>query len=146
MQRVEIHLKNEERDDLKTISSSGVCPVRVLQRAQVLLALDKGVLDGQISAVLHVERTRIWRIRKRYLAGGLEAALSDQARPGRPRQYDDKAEAEIVALACSQPPTGYSQWSLPLLTEVARCQTQVLQSVSQATVRQVLKKNAVSLG
>jgi putative transposase len=146
MQRVEIHLKDEERDYLETLSSTGVCQVRVLQRAQVLLALDKGVLDEPISEVLNLERTRIWRTRKRYLKGGLEAALYDQARPGRPRQYDDKAEAEIVALACSQPPTGYSQWSLPLLTEVARGQTQALQTVSQATVRQVLKKNAVSLG
>lgn len=146
MQRVEIHLKGEERDYLKTLSSTGVCPVRVLQRAQVLLSFDKGVLDEQISEVLNLERTRIWRTRKRYLKGGLEAALYDQARPGRPRQSDDKAEAEIVALACSQPPMGYSQWNLPLLTEVARCQTQALQRVGQATVRQVLKKNAVSLG
>lgn len=146
MQRVEIQLKGEERDYLEILSSTGVCQVRVLQRAQVLLALNKGVLDEQISAVLNLERTRIWRTRKRYLKGRLAAALYDQARPGRPRQYDDKAEAEIVALACSQPPTGYSQWSLPLLTEVARRQTQALQTVSQATVRQVLKKNAVSLG
>ncbi len=146
MQRVEIDLKDEERDYLKTLSSTGVCQVRVLQRAQVLLALDKGVLDEQISAVLNLERTRIWRTRKRYLQGGLEAALHDQARPGRPRQYDDKAEAAIVALACSQPPLGHSQWSLPLLTAVARRQTEALQTVSQATVRQVLKKNAVSLG
>jgi putative transposase len=146
MQRVEIHLKDEERDSLETMSSTGVCQVRVLQRAQVLLALDKGVLDRQISEVLNVERTRIWRTRKRYLEDGLDAALYDQDRPGRPRQYDDKAEAEIVALACSQPPTGYCQWSLPLLTEVARRQTQALQTVSQATVRQVLKKNAASLG
>ena len=146
MQRVEIHLKDEERDYLESMSSTGVCQVRVLQRAQMLMALDKGVLDGRISEVLNVERTRIWRTRKRYLEGGVEAALYDQTRPGRPRQYDDKAEAQIVALACSQPPTGYSQWSLPLLTEVVRRQTQALQTVSQATVRQVLKKNAVSLG
>ncbi len=91
--------------------------------------------------MLNIERTRIWRTHKRYLEVGLEAALYDQVQLGRPRQYDDKAEAEIVALACSQPPTSYSQWSLPLLTEMARCQTQALQTVSQATVRQVLKKS-----
>jgi transposase len=146
MRRVEIHLKDEERGQLQQMSSIGVCPVRPLQRAQVLLALDKGISDWQIAEVLNLERTRIWRTRKRYLEGGLEAALYDFARPGRPQQYDDKAQAEIVALACSKPPTGYSQWSLPLLTEVARRQTHVLQTVSQATVRQVLKKNAVSLG
>jgi transposase len=146
MQRVEIHLKDAEREHLQAISSVGVCQVRSLQRAQVLLALDKGIPDRQIAVVLNVERTRIWRIRKRYLEGGIEATLYDQARSGRPRQYDDKAEAEIVALDCSQPPTGFCQWSLPLLTEVARRQTQVLKTVSPATVRQVLKKIAVSPG
>lgn len=146
MPRIEIHLKDEERDQLEKISSVGVRQVRPLQRAQVLLALDKGIADCQIAEVLNIERTRIWRTRKRYLEGGLETALQDQARPGRPRQYDDIAEAEIVALACSKPPNGASQWSLPLLTQVARCQSQRLKQVSQETVRQRLKKNAVSLG
>jgi transposase len=111
MRRVEIHLKDAEREHLHAISSAGVSQVRPLQRAQVLLALDKGIPDRQIAVVLNVERTRIWRLRKRYLEGGIEATLHDQARPGRPRQYDDKAEAEIVALACSQLPPGFSQWS-----------------------------------
>jgi hypothetical protein len=55
-------------------------------------------------------------------------------------------KAEIVALACSKPPAGQQSWSLPLLTKVARRQSQLLACVSQETVRQVLKKNAVSLG
>lgn len=146
MKRKEIQLKEEERHTLNLLSTSGTCQVRELQRAQVLLALERGVLDAEITKVLGIDRTRIWRIRKRYLTGGLERALRDQARPGRPREYDDKAEAEIVALACSDPPTGYAQWSLGLLTEVAHKQSALLKSVSQGTVRQVLKKNAVSLG
>ncbi len=146
MRRVEIHLKDEERERLKALSSLNVCSARLLQRVQVLLALDKGIRDCQIAEVLNLERTRIWRTRQRYLQGGLDRALYDQDRPGRPRQYGDKAEAEIVALACSQPPAGYSQWSLPLLTAVARRQTEVLGCVSQSTVCQMLKKNAVSLG
>lgn len=146
MKRVEIHLKDEERRHLELLSSSGTCQVRVLQRAQVLLALDRGVLDTQITEVLDIDRTRIWRIRKRYLAHGLERALIDQSRAGRPREYGDKAEAELVAIACSDPPIGYGCWSLELLTEVARQQSQLLQSVSQSKVRQVLKKKGVSLG
>ena len=114
--------------------------MRTLQRAQVLLALDRGVLDAEITKVLGIDRTRIWRIRKRYIADGLERALVDQSRPGRPREYDDKAEADLVALACSEPPTGYSQWSLGLLTEVARQQSAALKTVSEGTVRQILKK------
>ena len=140
MKRQEIKLKDRERRELELLSSSGVCSVRTLQRAQVLLALDRGVLDAQLTAVLGIDRTRIWRIRKRYLADGLSRALVDQARPGRPRDYDEKAEADIVALACSEPPSGYSRWSLPLLTEVARQQSSTLSGVSQGKVKQVLKK------
>ena len=140
MKRVEIQLKDEERRKLEILSTSGISQVRTLQRAQVLLALDRGVLDTQITEVLGIDRTRIWRIRKRYLSGGLGRALSDQARPGRPREYDDKAEAELVALACSEPPVGCSHWSIGLLTEVARQQSRLLKSVSEGTVRQVLKK------
>lgn len=146
MKRVEIRLKEDERATLEGMCSSGVWPVRVIQRAQILLALDRGILDQEIAAVLQVERTRIWRVRNRYREQGLVGAVYDQPRSGRPREYGDKAEAELVALACSDPPEGYSQWSLPLLTEVARQQSHLLGHVSQATVRQTLKKNAVSLG
>jgi hypothetical protein len=51
-----------------------------------------------------------------------------------------------VALACSEPPTGYSRWSIALLTEVARQQSGLLKSVSKGKVRQVLQKKGVSLG
>ena len=112
----------------------------------MLLALDRGVLDIDITRVLGIDRTRIWRIRKRYLEKGLGRALADQVRPGRPREYDDKAEADLVALACSEPPNGYSRWSLGLLSEVARQQSAALKQVSESTVRQVLKKNGLSLG
>jgi Homeodomain-like domain len=146
MRRVEIQLKPEERSELERLSGGGVIQVRPLQRAQILLALDKGIKDGVIASVLNVERTRIWRVRQRYLQDGLQCAIADQARSGRPVEYGDQAAAEIVALACSAPPEGQSHWSLPMLTAVARQQTACLASVSQETVRQTLKKNAVSLG
>lgn len=57
--------------------------------------------------MLQVERTRIWRVRNRYRDGGLKGALQDQPRSGHPQEYGDKAEAELVALACSEPPEGY---------------------------------------
>lgn len=146
MERVEIILTEAERLLLEQMSTSGRCNVRTLQRAQVLLALDRGVLDHQIVEVLNLERTRIWRIRKRYLEQGVKGAVYDQPRPGRPRDYDDKADAELVALACSHPPAGQSRWTIALLTEVARRQSKLLKSVSPGTVRQILKKNGLSLG
>jgi putative transposase len=112
MKRVEIQLTDQERRHLKTISSIGSNLVRTIQRAQVLLALDRRTVDQTIADVLNLDRTRIWRLRKRYVKQGLEAALYDQPRSGRPIEYDEKAEAEIVALACSEPPKGYGGWSV----------------------------------
>ena len=85
MKREEIQLKEKERHHLNLLSTGGACQVRELHRAQVLLALDRGVLDADITKVLGIDRTRIWRIRKRYLKDGLARALRDRARPGRPR-------------------------------------------------------------
>ncbi len=67
MKRVEIQLKEDERAKLNAMCSSGVASVRGLQRAQVLLSLDKRIPDQQIATMLQVERTRIWRVRQRYL-------------------------------------------------------------------------------
>ena len=50
MERVEIELKEDERVLLEKMSTSGSCKVLTLQRAQVLLALDRGILDHQIAA------------------------------------------------------------------------------------------------
>ena len=58
MQRVEIHLKNDERTKLEAMCSSGVNQVRSLQRAQILPALDKGISDQQIADVLNIDRIR----------------------------------------------------------------------------------------
>jgi transposase len=84
MKRVEIKLKDAERQQLEAMCSSGAAPVRALQRAQILLALHKGIADQQITAVLNVERTRIWRVRQRYIEQGVAGALYDQPRSGRP--------------------------------------------------------------
>ena len=71
-------------------------------------------------AVLGVGRTAIWRTRAAYLEGGLEYALRDVPRPGKPRQYETEVEAEIAALACSAPPAGAKRWTLVLLEQAAR--------------------------
>lgn len=145
MKRVEITLTEAERALLETLSNQGVRSVREVTRAQVLLALDRGIADQTISEVLGVERTRIWRLRKRYLAEGLEGALVDQSRSGRPVEFDEAIEAEIVATACSEPPEGRKDWTLALLAEVVSEQCEILQ-MSAKTVGRALKKKGSSLG
>ncbi|XHX76349.1 MAG: helix-turn-helix domain-containing protein [Stenomitos frigidus ULC029] len=145
MKRVEIKLAEGERTVLERVSTQGVRSVREVTRAQILLALDRGLLDQMISEVLGIERTRIWRIRQRYLESGVEGTLTDRPRCGRPVAVDEQIEASIVATACSEPPEGRSRWTLSLLAMVVSEQYELLQ-MSAKTVGRALKKNGVSLG
>jgi len=107
--------------------------------------LDRGVPEAQIMAVLGVGRTAIWRTRAAYREGGLEYALHDEARPGRPREYETDVEAQIAALACSAPPAGATRWTLALLEQAAQAQAGI-GPISRETIRRLLKKTASSRG
>ena len=63
-------------------------------------------------AVLGMGRAAVWRTRGAYLQGGVDLAVFDVARSGRPRQYVTDAEARVTALACSAPPEGRQRWTL----------------------------------
>jgi hypothetical protein len=70
----------------------------------------------------------------------LEAALERSA-PDRiyKRSLDGRAEAHLIALACSDPPSGRDRWSLRLLAQKA-VELGVVESLSHETLRKTLKK------
>jgi transposase len=98
-----------------------------------------------IMEVLNVGRTAVWRTRAAYLQGGLDFALHDEARPGKPKQYEADAEAQVTALACSDPPPGAQRWTVALLTEAARRHPQ-MKTISRETIRRILKKTSSNPG
>ena len=130
---------------LRAFKSSGKRSQREYDRANILLLLYKGKKDAEIVDFLEVERTTVWRTRRRYLEEGLEKSLQEKHRSGQPRKYGPKQEAEIIALACSDPPEGRARWSLELLTEKLS-QQKGLGSINRETIRLMLKKTNVSLG
>jgi hypothetical protein len=95
--------------------------------------------------VLGVGRTMIWRTRAAYLEGGLDHAVADVQRPGKPRRYRTEVEAQITALACSAPPTGAKRWTMLLLERAARAQPGMKQ-ISRETIRRLLKKTVSNRG
>ena len=145
MRQTELHLTDEERELIEAYRVKGLHHAREVNRAHILSALDRCVPEAQIMAVLGVGRTAIWRTRSAYLEGGVEYALQDVARPGKPRRYDTDVEAQVSALACSEPPAGAQRWTLELLEQAAHGQADI-GPISRETVRRLLKKTASSRG
>ena len=145
MRQTELKLSEEDRSIIEGIRSKGLHQAREVNRAHVLSCLDRGIPEAQIMAVLGIGRTAVWRARAAYLQGGVDLAVFDVERSGRPRQYDTDAEARVIALACSTPPKGHQRWTMVELERAAR-QEPGMQSVSRETVRRMLKKTISSPG
>ena len=145
MRQTELHLTAKDRELIEPYRTKGLRNVREVNRAHILSALDRGVAQADIMAVLGVGPMVIWRTRAAYLEGGAQYALHDVARPGKPRQYDTDVEAQVSALACSAPPKGVKQWTLALLEQAAQAQAGI-GPISRETVRRLLKKTASNRG
>jgi transposase len=145
MRQTALSLNRRDRRIVDEFRSKGLHMAREFNRAHILAALDRRVPEQQIMEVLKVGRTAVWRTRTAYLQGGLEFALHDEARPGKPKRYRAEAEAQVTALACSAPPMGAQRWTVALLTEAARRQA-AMKGISRETVRRILKKTSSNPG
>lgn len=145
MRQTELHLTAKDRALVDDIRSKGQHQTREVNRAHVLSCLDRGIPESQIMEVLGMGRTAIWRARASYLQGGLDLAVFDIARSGRPRQYDTDAEARVTALACTPAPAGRKRWTIMELERAARKEAG-LEGVSRETVRRMLKKTTSNPG
>lgn len=138
-----IDLSAEEREQLREITRRGRSPARKLKRAMILLKADEGIGDEQVAQMVDVGLATVGRIR--FVEEGLEMALSERPRSGRPIEIGGKQQAHIIALACSEPPQGHARWSMRLLAERA-IELQIVESVSHEGVRKLLKKTKSSPG
>jgi transposase len=136
-----INLSDEERQALLEMTRKGKIKARKFKRAMILLKADEGLTDQQIMAALNVSRPCVERIRKRFVADGMERALNEDPRPGQKRKLDGRAEATLIATACSDAPKGHEHWSLRLLAG-RLVQMGVVEAISHETVRRTLKKTS----
>lgn len=134
-----VELLVEHRWRLRHIIAVETWSARVLNRAHILLLADEGHSDAQIAATLHVGRSTVERTRRRYVLGGLEAAMNERPRPGGPRTFTGRHEAMVVALACSTPPEGHATWTMQLLADKL-VEIKMVDTISGETVRRMLKK------
>ena len=146
-----VYLPEAERAQLRTLIGCGEASARRLTHARILLKANQGEggpgwSDAAIAGALEIHPDTVARVRRAYVSGGLEAALARKT-PNRvyARKLDGMAEAQLVALACSQPPTGRERWTLRLLAdELVRLE--VVETVSYETVRRTLEQTPSSRG
>ena len=138
--RYRVELSQTERAELTAIVSGGKHAARKLKRAQILLAAHAGASDDDIATSVAVGGSTVYRTKQRFVLGNLEAALSEQPRPGAGRKLSGKEEALLVATACSKPPQGRARWTLELLAGAMVSLTEHV-SLSRETVRRRLAEN-----
>ena len=143
-----VELSEEQRQHLEKLTSSGKAPARQMKRAQILLKSDLRANWSyeRIAEAFDVSAVTIAKVRKACVEQGLEVALQ-RKKPEREYEHtlDGEGEAYLIALACSQPPTGRKHWSLRLLQD-RFVKLGHADSISHETIRRVLKKTHSSPG
>ena len=140
-----VELSAVQRDELRSLVRKGKASARRLTRARILLLADEDRPDDEVAAVLHTSRSTVERIRRRFVEHGLEAALSERSRPGAAPKLDERGQATLIALACSNPPEGRTTWTMQLLADELMVR-RVVSSISDEAVRRTLKKTDSSRG
>ena len=139
MKKTPLQLRSEEQEKLTAILAKGQLVAKVFKRALALLELDRGHPLSAVAQRVGVSYPTLLSWRDKYVTEGLEAALYDAPRAGRPIEIDGVARAKITALACSPAPEGHARWSLNLLAAKA-VEWEYCEHLSGTHVRTLLKK------
>jgi putative transposase len=135
-------LVEEDKVEIEKLLSKGTLKVRTHKRALALQYLDSGKSYKQVSDLLTVSSNTLIIWATSYRTNGL-SFLNDKARSGRPIKFDGKDRAKITALACSEAPNGYAQWSLRLLAD-RLVELEMVETISYSSVGLILKKMSSS--
>lgn len=134
-----IELSKAEQSSLKTFFRSGSSSNRQQTRARIIDLLSKQTPPPEIARLLGCALPTIYNVKRRFLAEGLEAALQERSRSGKPPTISGEARARITALACSEAPAGHARWTLRLLADKA-VELKFVEQISHQAVKQILKK------
>ena len=140
-----ITFTEKEVENLTDFVKRGRKSARELTRARILLLIHDEKTEMEIKETLRISRATVSNIKKRYRDEGLRSALSEKPRSGQPRKYTDKQEAEIIAMACTDPPKGRKRWTIRLLTSRMK-RRKGFETINRETIRLILKKAKLDLG
>lgn len=137
--RKHFQLSKKDYRSLTTILSKKISSAREQTRARILDLLHRQTPPQTVVEVLGVSVGTVYNIQNRYLEEGLEVALGEKPRSGKPPTITAQEKARITALACSDAPEGYARWTLRLLADKA-VELDYVESISHNEVGNILKK------
>ena len=144
-EKYEVKLTAEEKGHLRRMIRSGRSSAQVNTRARVLLKIDEGWTAPQVAEAMEVAERTVFRIKRRFAEEGLEETLYRRNQINRHRKVDERVEAHLIALACTEAPEGHDHWTLRLLAGKT-VELGLVESLSHETVRLHLKKTRSSRG
>jgi transposase len=118
MKRTYLALSDEDKDYLKSLSKKRTIQAQVVDRARILLYKANGMTFQEIAEKLAISTATVRLCITKFNKGGVDAAIFDIQRSGRPSEITDDAKAWIISVACQRPTElGYSQelWTLTAL-------------------------------
>ena len=149
--RYRVTLEAAEREELLALTRNGKTSSKVFVSARALLLCDQGPHGpawkvATTAEALGVTARTIEHIKRRFVEEGLEAALrrKPQQRKARAVTFDGALEARLIALACSEAPSGRRRWTVRLQAEKA-VEVGLAPSVSPMTVQWIPKETNSSL-
>mgnify|MGYP000994785761 FL=1 len=148
-----VALGAEDREMLERLARMRTAQAQTVTRARILLLRDSGETLVSIAEKVGLAVNSVRLCVTKYLEGGVEHALSDDARSGRPREIDDTDRAFVVDLACQRPADlGYATklWTNDLLTAHVRKTAEAaghprLATVATGTVHNILANAQLKL-
>lgn len=143
-----ITIPDEERTYLLTLIKARTIQAQIVDRARMLLWKSEGKTDKSIADGLGVSVNTVRRCVDRYLNRGINLAIFDDERSGRPVEITDDAKSWIVSIACQKPcDLGYSAelWTLSALHKYIQTHAEEagyprLKTVTKPWLQKYLKK------
>lgn len=130
-----IRLTSDQKEALLIMSRSRKLERRYVERAEVILLSDQGLLMEDIVRQTGLSKPVVNKWRQRFRQQGIDG-LKDAPRSGKPRTITAQQQAMVIEKACSKPDGGYTNWSQQRIAEeVGISQSKVFQILKQADLK-----------
>lgn len=128
-------LNEEDRRKLQSVARGRSLPLRLVERAQIILLAAQGKQNLEIAQQLSTTPRTVARWRNRFLQNGMAGLEKDAPRPGRTPKLTAKQVRRIVEKTTQQEPAQATHWSTRSMAAAA--------GISESTVRRIWRAHGL---